>query len=344
MTDNVITLNAELDRVALEQDRKALFTLYADLKASASKLWLVDKMLGCGEASTFYGAPGCGKGVIIEDLCLHIAAGKDWHGRRVMRGAVVYVALERKTLVERRAIAFRTKHGLLDLPFAIVGGVHDFRDPATARAIADICRQVAELTCENVVLIVIDTLSRGLAGGDENSPKDMGAIVNSTALLQDRTKAHVLWVHHMPHDGERMRGHGALLGAMDTTVHVVKAIGSRTATVVKTNDGEEGENVAFDLESIEICEDGTTAPVVVAVSDRPRVQPQTEALKGNLLTAFSILHEAGRNGLTTEEWNKSCREQGIGIKRRADLIDIRLKLKAKQVVTQFGDRWSIKHD
>ena len=78
-------------------------------------------------------------------------------------------------LVERRAIAFRNKHGLQGLPFAIVGGVYDFRQVTAADAIADICRQVSEVTNEDVVLIVIDTVSRALAGGDENSPKDMGA-------------------------------------------------------------------------------------------------------------------------------------------------------------------------
>jgi AAA domain len=269
-----MTDQSRLDEIAIEQDRKRLFVLYADLKSSASKSWLVHQMLGQGEASTFYGAPGCGKGVIIEDMCLHISAGREWHGRPVTRGAVVYVALERKKLVERRAIAFRKKHGLLDLPFAIVGGVHDFRDPATALHIADICNQVAELTAETVVLIVIDTLSRALAGGDENSPKDMGAVVNSTARLQEKTKAHVLWVHHMPHDGDRMRGHGALLGAMDTTLHVVKSVSGRTATVVKANDSEEGECIAFELESIEIGEDGTTAPVVVPI-DAPSIRPQS---------------------------------------------------------------------
>jgi len=222
-------------------------------------------MLGQGEASTFYGAPGSGKGVIIEDMCLHIAAGHEWHGRPVLRGAVVYVALERKKLVERRAIAFRKKHELDDLPFAIVGGVYDFRDPATARRIADICKLVEEATTERVVLVVIDTLSRAMAGGDENSPKDMGAIVNSTAHLQEKTGAHILWVHHMPHDGDRMRGHGALLGAMDTTLHVVKSAGGRSATVVKANDSEEGECVAFDLESVQIGDDGTTAPVVIPI-------------------------------------------------------------------------------
>jgi hypothetical protein len=338
LTDNVVPLNNELDRIGIEQDRKALFTLYADLKATASKLWLVDKMLGCGEASTFYGAPGCGKGVIIEDMCLHIAAGRDWHGRRVQRGAVLYVALERKELVERRAIAFRTKHGLLDLPFAIVGGVHDFRDPATARTIADICHRVEEATAETVVLIVIDTLSRALAGGDENSPKDMGAIVNSTAHLQDKTKAHILWVHHMPHEGERMRGHGALLGAMDTTLHVVKTAGERTATVVKANDSEEGERVSFQLESVVVGDDGTTAPVVVPIEIKAASAPEPK-LSDSQRVMYRILCNAAA-GLTVDEWNAQAREVGIGVRRKSILWEIREALKDKQLAREFNGRWT----
>src|SRR5262249_17047340 len=146
-----------------------------------------------------------------------------WHGRPVRGGAVLYVALERRKLVERRAIAFREKHGLADLPFAIAGGVHDFRDPATVAHFVEVAKQLEQETGEHLVLMQIDTLSRALAGGDENSPKDMGAIVNATARLQEGTGAHVQWIHHMPMDGgERLRGHGALLGALDVTLHVDK--------------------------------------------------------------------------------------------------------------------------
>ena len=219
---------------------KRAFVMYSELSDSDNKLWLVHGLFGRGEASAVYGQPGCGKSVLVEDMALHIAAGREWHGKAVQRGAVVYVALERKKLVERRARAFRKKHGLEDLPFAIVGGVYDFRIPATAAWLADICDQVTKLTGEKVVLIVIDTLSRALAGGDENSPKDMGAIVNATAHIQEKTDGHVLWVHHMPHDGDRMRGHGALLGAMDTTLHVIKSASGRSATVVKANDSGRG--------------------------------------------------------------------------------------------------------
>jgi hypothetical protein len=70
--------------------------------------------------------------------------------------------LERRKLVERRAIAFREKRGVQNLPFAIIGGVLDFRDRRTAKHIIDVVRQVEALTGEQVVLIVIDTLSRAL--------------------------------------------------------------------------------------------------------------------------------------------------------------------------------------
>lgn len=240
------------------------FVLYSELSAVSSKKWLADKMLGAAEMSVWYGSPGCGKGVIVQGLCLHVAAGLAWHGRAVNRGAVLYIALERKKLIERRAIAFRVKHELKDLPFAIAGGVYDFRQAATADQIAAICRQVEAATGEKVVLVVIDTVSRALAGGDENSPKDMGALVMTSGLIQEKCPtAHVLWVHHIPHDADRLRGHGALLGAVDTSVSVSNSGAVRAAKVVKANDAEEGESVSFTIESVTIHNDGTTAPVAI---------------------------------------------------------------------------------
>ena len=180
--------------------------------------------------------------MLVEDMALHIAAGREWHGRMTKQGAVLYVALERKTLVERRAIAFRTRYGDSDLPFAVIGGVYDFRDPKTTPEVLKVAREVEAETDQRIVLVLIDTISRALCGNDENSPKDMGMIVAAMSRLQNETKAHILWIHHMPQDGtERLRGHGALLGAMDTTVHVAKTGTLRTATVVKANDSEDGD-------------------------------------------------------------------------------------------------------
>jgi hypothetical protein len=161
----------------------------------------------------------------------------------------------------------------------------------------------------------------------------MGAIVNATGILQHGTGAHVLWVHHMPMDGgERLRGHGALLGAMDTTVHVVKAGTARTATVIKANDSEEGEYVAFTLDSVLIGEDTdgnpTTAPVVVpAHGARPRSAPKSERVTKAAQTAqralAEALHEQGEQApasnhippgvrvVTVSAWRQQAYRRGI---------------------------------
>jgi RecA-family ATPase len=277
MSLEVINNNSALDALALRQHRKLKFVLYCELEPESRKDWLVKGLLGAGDASAFYGVPGCGKSVLVEDLALHIALGRDWHGRSVRRGAVLYVALERKKLVERRAIAFREKHQIAEAPFAIIGGMFDLRTPQAVNELVVTTKEIEAETGEELVLIVIDTISRALCGGDENSPKDMGAIVAATSRLQSATKAHVLWVHHMPQDGaERLRGHGALLGAMDTTVHVEKLSDDvRSASVIKANDSEEGERVTFSLESVLIGPE-TTAPAVIPVeATQPKLQKPT---------------------------------------------------------------------
>jgi hypothetical protein len=170
----------------------------------------------------------------------------------------------------------------------------------------------------------------------------MGALVTTTARLQEATKAHVLLVHHIPHDGERMRGHGALLGAVDTTVAVVNTGSIRTAKVVKANDGEEGEGISFAVEGVEISPDGTTAAVAVP-ADKPTPIAAEPKLTPNQRTMFTLLHEAGAAGLLTEEWNEKGRVAGIGVKRRADLVDIRTGLKTKGRIREMGDRWTVRH-
>src|SRR6516165_10046480 len=111
--------NAALDKKIIQLERKGRFVLFCELEAQSSKEWLVHDLLGHGEASAMYGKPGDGKSVLAEDLALHVSAGWDWHGRRVRKGAVLYVALERYQLIQRRAIAFREKYGVPDLPFAM---------------------------------------------------------------------------------------------------------------------------------------------------------------------------------------------------------------------------------
>jgi hypothetical protein len=72
-----------------------------------------------------------------------------------------------------------------------------------------------------VAMIVVDTLSVTFGGGNENAPEDMGAYVRNILRFRDVTGAAVCVVHHCGKDASRgMRGHSALLGALDAELAV----------------------------------------------------------------------------------------------------------------------------
>jgi hypothetical protein len=211
---------------------------------------------------------------------------------------VLYVALERRKLVERRAVAFRLKHGVTNIPFALIGGVINLTATEAATNVVAVAKEVEAVTGSPIVLVVIDTLSRALAGGDENSPKDMGGIVKGAGIIGQGTGAHVLLVHHMPKESETMRGHGALLGAADTTILVTKGA-VRTATVVKANDSEEGESIGFTLESVVVASDGTEAPIVVP-AEQPTKAPKSERWTRGLSLVQEAINAAINDGLAID--------------------------------------------
>jgi hypothetical protein len=260
------------------------FVLYDDLETTIIKSWVVERLLGTGECSGFYSPPGSGKSVLVQDIGLHVAAGLTWCGRKITKGTTLYVALERRDLVKRRAVAFRTKRGLKGIPFAVTGGMVNFRDDKAASLISETIRQVETATRQKTALIIIDTVSRALAGGDENSSKDMGQFVATLGRIHElHPDAHIIVVHHVPQDGDRLRGHGALLGALDTTISVIKLDTCRTATVIKANDSVEGEQISFTLESVTIGRDQdghpTTAPIVVPITADPKDTPAAKSSK-----------------------------------------------------------------
>jgi hypothetical protein len=91
--------------------------------------------------------------------------------------------------------------------------------------------------------------------------------------------------------------------------------------------------------------DDDGAPITSLVmfpADTTTVNTEKVMLTKSQQTMFSILHAAKR--LTTSEWNDKAKEVSIGVKRAADLYDMQQALKAKGLVTQLGDQWSVKHD
>jgi hypothetical protein len=95
-------------------------------------------------------------------------------------------------------------------------------------------------------------LSRAIAGGDENSPVDMGAYVKNIDRLRKQTTAHLASIHHCGKDKARgARGHSLVRAATDTEIEIA----SRAMTVKKQRDGADGIKFQFRLKPVTLWQD-----------------------------------------------------------------------------------------
>jgi hypothetical protein len=240
------------------------------------KEFLIEGFLGRYETSAWYGPPDAGKSAVKIHAAGCVAAGLEFCGGKVIQGPVLYVAAERGAVVRRRVKAWCIEHGLPDIPLAILDHAVDLR---TGRIDADRIIATAEAMAarfkQSVAWIPFDTLNRVLGGGDENSSKDMGAVIGSIDHIHRATKAHCSVIHHVPADRtDRMRGHSSVLGAMDMTVRITKDGDTVNMEVDKANDLVDKPRFAFAFKSVVLCTDRdtgveTTAPVMVPAATAP---------------------------------------------------------------------------
>lgn len=262
-----------LESTNRDQGEKAVqplkFTLAGDITLEP-KLFLIDGFVGQYEQSAWFGPPDAGKSAVMIDVACHIAAGLEYCGRTVERGAVLYVACERGAVVKRRIKAWCLEHhDRPDIPLAVIDDTVDLRtNKVDANRIIAAALQHAEQIGLPVVLIVIDTMNRALAGGDENGPKDMGAFIAALDRIYRTVKCHVSVVHHTPADRtDRMRGHTSATAAFDLTVSITRSNGAVVVAVEKGNDLVEKPEFRFEFKSVPLpVEPETTAPVLVPIS------------------------------------------------------------------------------
>ena len=104
-----------------------------------------------------------------------------------------------------------------------------------------------------VKLIVIDTLARAFAGGNENASEDMGALVRNMDQIREATGANVLFIHHSGKDQAKgARGHSSLRAAIDTEIEVTapKDGQPHMATIVKQREMPKGAEFPFSLDVV----------------------------------------------------------------------------------------------
>ncbi|MCE9508324.1 MAG: helicase RepA family protein [Alphaproteobacteria bacterium] len=276
----------------LEQDNKKkviVSVAWAELKKCTKREHLVKKLLDRTAMSVVFGESNCGKSFLLLDLAIHVALGSDWCGYKVRQGTVIYIAAEGGLGIEERLEAFRLRHGMKG--HAPLRVIHVGINLCTSGN--DTLELIKEIQKhENVVLVVIDTLSRAMSGGNENSSEDMGAFIINCDRIREITKAHISIIHHSGKEsGRGARGHSSLRAAVDTEIEVTKSNNIVTAEVKKQRDKPTGSKFHFSLDPVEIGkdEDGEAITSCVLI---PTVAPANKPkLSGAAKLAFDVLEE-----------------------------------------------------
>ncbi len=186
---------------------------------------LIHGLLLHGDVSVVYGPPNIGKSYWTLDLAAHIASNVPYRGKmRVEGGPVIYITLEGQRTFTNRLDALKKHKSLhaqaplyyFNAPFSLL------TEEDTESLVECIIKLSAQIGTP-ARLIVIDTLSRAMAGGDESSSVDMGKAIQAATTIKTITGAHVMLVHHTGKDEARgARGHSSLRGAVDTEIEINK--------------------------------------------------------------------------------------------------------------------------
>ena len=336
--------NARLDAevIALDRKRKPRIELvpFDKISLSTEARYLVHGLIPYPGMALVWGPPKSGKSFWTLDLCMHVALGREYRGRWVQHGPVVYCCFEGQFGVNKRVEAFRQKSiaESLDEP------VPFYLQPVPMDLIKEHPELIAAIRVEGMTpaVVVLDTLYRSLVGS-ESSDEDMSAYVRAADAIRDAFDCSVLIVHHCGINDSRPRGHTSLTGAADAQLSVKRDHAENViVTVEHMKDGEPGDVIGSRLEPVVIGVDENGKDigscVVVPIEVEARTNEPRLKLSANQQTMLSVLQTAKRP-LSADEWTDKAKEAGINTKRQATFWDLRTALHDKGLVYEGANGW-----
>jgi hypothetical protein len=258
---------------------------------------VIDDRVFTSTLVSLYGPPGVGKTFLAQDLAYCVASGEPWLGATVERsGAAIYIAAEGAGGLTLRVRAWKTHHGLpLDLPV----GVWTIPTAINLMELSETQRLLDAIRPLSPQLIVFDTLARCLVGGDENSAKDMGLMVQHCDLLRTELAAVVVLVHHTQKNGPTERGSGALRGACDTMLELTSTDDLLMLSCDKQKDAAPFRAVSLTLHAIR----GTDSCVVQLATSQGQSLMLTH---GERRALIALREQFSSEGARSGDWLKAA--------------------------------------
>lgn len=295
----------ELVAPKVNQKNAFKFVRVGDLEYRAPT-WLIDGLLETETLGLLFGDPGCGKSFLAVDIALAIATGTPFYNRGIHQGAVFYIAGEGFNGLTRRFEAW-AKHKRVDIadaPLFVSNRPAQFLDAASAAEVTEAVRELASKHGDPA-LIVVDTVARNFGAGDENSTSEMGKFIAAIdSVKAEFSGSSIMLVHHTGHsEKQRARGSIALKGALDTEYRLDKVNDVITLTNTKMKDAEPPAAIAFNLESVDLGDEITSAALVETEMNR-----KVTRLTANQKLGIETYQEAA-----AKEWDGKGDFAGLGL-------------------------------
>lgn len=307
------SVDGEVPEDEIPERKDAGFITQADLVASLRPVdWLIDGVLEARAVGVLAGQHSTYKSTVAIDWVHSVASGKPWLGRPVRRGAAVVIAGEGARGLARRAHAWGVEHGvtggdLADLPILWSRAAVQIMDAERmGRAVQTIRETLADrYGVEHPDLVVVDTLNKNFAGGDENSAADISLFFDR--LGRAFPESCVVIVHHFGKDSKKgSRGSSAIDASLDFLYHAEASAGEVILRSQKMKDADRPSAVYLRPEVIRlnIGEDETTGVTIGTGFRANRVADALGRMKPDLqvaaTAALALLGDLGP--ATRKEW------------------------------------------
>jgi hypothetical protein len=339
----VLKLNRQLAQAAFDGDAERRDSLVAELvklqvasaDQNASKRlqltparalydlppqeWLIPGLLLAKGLNVLYGPSGSGKSFVALD----------WSLQTAQTGSVVYIAAEGFGGYPDRVKAWCNHHKKAEDGLYFVDRAVNLLDWLAVSTFVTLVKSLQPK------LVVIDTLSRCMTGGDENSAKDMSQVVAACAEIQQQANTAILLVHHTPrteHGGPR--GSNSLDGAADSMVAISESDGLITISGSKAKDDAKPETQHYRLMETD-ARPGRRSCVIMPTDQI--IQTSGDKLTEKQRAILTVLDGAGEAGASYSDIRS-----GTGSPKQT-IVDSLTKLKRLGFAMQSKERepWHI---
>lgn len=282
----------------IHQQAQAKFKLHTveDLFAMPEPEWLIEDFIDAGAFTVLYGPPESGKSFIALDWALSMTVGKQWHGRDVKKGKVVYVVAEGTRGVPKRVKAWMRHHNIKTAARALF-----VLEAARLHTEKDQQLLVEAIKPHKPLLVVFDTFAQCFLGGDENSSTEVSEWVEGCRLIREHTGAAVVTVHHTTKKSTTTeRGSSALRAAADSMFLVKHNANTGVSSIetTKQKDDERPETIFLRRKRLKLGvgpkgNDITSCVLELVESPPPSGGAESAELNGSLFIALEVLVAEG---------------------------------------------------